>query len=58
MVEYLNENDSEDGKTNKTSAISSFLLKILPDDQIVESISWVQIKRKFSRWFIHGPKIM
>ena len=32
-AEYPNENDSEDTETNKTSAISNFMLQVLPDDE-------------------------
>ena len=52
---YLNENISEDTKTNKTSAIPNFIPQILPDDKSAKGINSLNSKQT---WFIHGLNIM
>ena len=44
-TEYPNENDSEETETNKTSAISNFVPKILPDDEIDEDMNSLNLKQ-------------
>ena len=44
-AEYLNENDSENTETNKTSTISNFLPQILPDHEIAKGINFLNSKR-------------
>ena len=41
---YPNENDSEDTKTNKTSAIPNFMPQVLPDDEIAKGINSLNSK--------------
>ena len=56
-AEYSNENDSEDPKTNKTSAVPSFMTKILPDGEIAGDMNSLNTKQRLSSiWFIHVPK--
>ena len=56
VVQYPNENNSEDIETNKTSAIPK--LQILKDDEITKGVnSQIKKKRKFSMWSIPGAKI-
>ena len=43
-AEYLNENDSENTETNKTSAIPKFMPQILPDDKLEKDISSLNSK--------------
>ena len=43
-AEYLNENDSEDTETNKTSTIANFMPQILPDDEIGKGINSLNSK--------------
>ena len=38
-AEYPNGNDSEDTETRKTCTIPTFMLQILPDDEIAEAIN-------------------
>ena len=45
-AEYLNENDSENTETNKTSAIPKFMPQILPDDELEKDISSLNSKQK------------
>ena len=45
-AEYLNGNDSEDTETDKTSAVSNFMLKMLPDDKIAEGINSLKLKQR------------
>ena len=45
-AEYLNENYSEDTEKNKTSAISNFMTKMLTDDEITESINYLNLKQR------------
>ena len=45
-AEYLNESDSEEEETNKTSALPNFIPQILPDDEIVEGINSLNSKQK------------
>ena len=40
LNEYLNENDSEDTETSKTSEIPNFTPKILPDDDRYISLNF------------------
>ena len=44
--EYPNENDSEDTKTNATSAISNFMLKMLVYDEIGEGTNSINSKQR------------
>ena len=56
-TENLNENDLEDTETSKISAITNFMPKILPDDEIAEGINSLNSKQgKSLMWFIHGLK--
>ena len=43
-AEYLNENDSEDTESNKTSAITNFIPKVWADDEIAESTNSCNLK--------------
>ena len=45
-AEYPNENDSEDTETNKTSAISNFMLQVLPDDEIAKGKNSLNSKER------------
>ena len=36
--DYPNESDSEEGKTNKTSAMPNFVPQILPDREIAKNV--------------------
>ena len=44
-AEYLNENDSENTETNKTSTISNFLSQILSGDETAKGINFLNSKR-------------
>ena len=43
---YSNESDAEDGETNKTSVLPSFIQQILPNDEIADWISSLNSKQK------------
>ena len=43
-AEYLN--DPEDTETNQTSAISNFMLQVLPDDEIAKGINSLNSKQR------------
>ena len=45
-AEYPNGNDSEYAETNETSTIPSFMLQVLPDNEIAEGINSVNSKQK------------
>ena len=45
-AKYSNENDSEDTKTNETSAIPNIMPKILPNDKITEGIYFLNSKQR------------
>ena len=69
-VEYLSENYSEDTEKNKTSAISNFMTKILTDDEITESINYLNLKQRevfnvvhkwtayYVKYNLHGVELM
>ena len=44
-AEYPNENDSEDKKTNRTSAIPNLMPKILPDDESAGGMNSLNLKQ-------------
>ena len=52
-AEYLNENDSEDTETNKTSAIPIFMPQILPDEQIAKSKNSLNSKQREAFNMVH-----
>ena len=43
-AEHPNETDSEEGETNKSSALSSFMPKKILDDEIIEGINSLNLK--------------
>ena len=45
-VEYPNENDLGDTDRNKASAMSTFMPKILPDDEIAKNINSLNSKQR------------
>ena len=45
-AEHPNESDSEEGKTNKTSALPNFVPQILSDDKIAEGINSLNSKQR------------
>ena len=45
-AEYPNESDSEEGETNKTSALPNFMPQILPDDEIADGKSSLNSKQR------------
>ena len=45
-AEYLHENDAENTETNKSSAISNFMPKILPDDEIAKGVNSLNSKQR------------
>ena len=47
-AEYLNENDSEDTETNRTSTVSRFMPQILPDEEIATGINSLNSKQVHS----------
>ena len=41
-----NENNTEEGETNRTSSIPNFMPQILPDDEIAEDINSLNLKQR------------
>ena len=53
MAKYSNESYSEDRETNKATAISNFMPKILPDNDIAEGINSLNSQQKEAFNVVH-----